>query len=57
MNFFSRFRKTIQKPKDWNDHEKSEQYFASLYPKGEFKNESFSIGTISIDKIAGELVK
>lgn len=41
----------INKPKDWNDHNEWERFFASLYPNGNFTDECFWIGSISLSKL------
>ena len=41
----------IEMPKDWNNHGGWENYFASLYPNGEFADECFWIGSIKLETI------
>lgn len=41
----------IEKPKDWNNHVGWGNYFASLYPSGEYADECFWIGSIRLETI------
>lgn len=48
---FWKKEKEITKPKDWNDHEGWETFFSSLYPEGNFADECFWAGSISLDSV------
>lgn len=57
LNFREKETK-IEKPKDWNDQDGWEKFFASLFPNGNFADECLWIGSISlndIEKTAKEL--
>jgi hypothetical protein len=41
----------FNKPNDWNNHNEWEKFFSSLYPNGEFTDECFWIGSISLDRL------
>ncbi|MBX7171843.1 MAG: class I SAM-dependent methyltransferase [Pyrinomonadaceae bacterium] len=38
-------------PKDWNNHKGWENYYASLYPNGDFADKCFWTGSISLDRV------